>query len=95
MTPPTRTFRGSKKENFQGSVKHWLEGSVRSGFSTQNERLSNSCSELFRVVLVILLSDAEAGENSIEGFLGRDLTTRDFGENGDDIAKVFCKEVTR
>ena len=37
MTPPTRTFRGSKKENFQGSVKHWLEGSVRFGFSNMNQ----------------------------------------------------------
>ena len=34
MTPPARTFRGAKKENFQGSVKHWLEGSVRFGFSS-------------------------------------------------------------
>ena len=42
-----------------------------------------------------LFTHAEAGENGIEGFLGRDLTTCDFGENGDDIAKVFCKEVTR
>ena len=39
----------------------------------QNERLSNSCSELFRVVLVILLSHAEVLEDVVEDFVGGDL----------------------
>ena len=48
--------------------------SVKIAKVPQNERLSNSCSELFRVVLVILLSHAEVLEDVGEDFVGGDLS---------------------
>ena len=40
-----------------------------------------------------LLSDAEVGENVVEGFLGSDLAAGDVGEVGEGEAEVFGEEV--
>ena len=41
----------------------------------------------------ILFSDAEVLEDVVEAFLWGDLTAGDFGENVEDVAEVFAKQV--
>ena len=41
-----------------------------------------------------LFAHAEVLENVIEGFLGGDSTTGDFGKNIKGLAEIFCEEIT-